>query len=294
MKIEKIDGQDVLEYAENEVAPYVFSSTPHHRALEIFGYFLLSGPVNKPAVIEISNFNNEVQSYNIYREPWLMEDEVFKGEPLSYTQLPNNLGYLKIHNFADTDEFRPKYDTIYTKILDTDGLIIDVRNNFGGATQVTLYVLRHFAETGIKTVNWKSPKNVGAYRAWGQDELWHEEEGHEINPFDDRCIYEKPVNVIADESSFSGAEDFCLGFTTIKRGRLIGRKTAGSTGSPIMFNLPGGALALVCAKKDLFPDGREFVGYGIKPDIEVEAKIKDVLEKHDAILDAAIEDILSN
>jgi C-terminal processing protease CtpA/Prc len=294
MKIEKIDDQNVLEYAEKKVTPYAFSSTPHHRALEIYGYFLLSGTVSKPAVIEVSDFDNKVRSYHIYREPWLMEEEIFKGEPLSYTQLPNNLGYLKIHNFVETEGFRPKFDTIYAKILDTDGLIIDVRENFGGATQITHYVLRHFAKTSFKTVNWKSPKNVGAYRAWGQDELWHEEEGYEINPFDDRCIYEKPVNVIADESSFSGAEDFCLGFLTIKRGKLIGRKTAGSTGSPIMFNLSGGALVLVCAKKDLFPDGKEFIGYGIEPDIEVDTKIKDIKENRDAALDVAIEDILSD
>ena len=41
-----------------------------------------------------------------------------------------------------------------------------------------------------------------------------------------------------------------------------------------MFNLPGGALVLVCAKRDLFPDGKEFIGYGIEPDIEAETKIK--------------------
>lgn len=294
MEIIKIDDQNVHEYAEKHVAPYVFSSTPHHRALETYGYFLLSGPVSEPAVIEVSDFNNKTRSYNIYREPWLMEEEVFEGEPLSYTQLPNNLGYLKIHNFVDTKEFRPKFDTIFAKILDTDGLIIDVRENFGGATQITHYVLRHLTNTSFKTVNWKSPKNVGAHKAWGQDDAWHEEEGYEINPFDDRSIYEKPVNVIADESSFSGAEDFCLGFLTIKRGKLIGKKTAGSTGSPIMFNLSGGALVLVCAKKDLFPDGKEFIGYGIEPDIEVDTTIKDIIENRDVALDVAIEDILSN
>jgi C-terminal processing protease CtpA/Prc len=292
MEIVAIDGQDSHEYAEKHVAPYAFSSTSHHRDLEIYGYFLLSGPVSKSVTIQVKGFDNNINSYQIPREPWLMEEEVFKGEPLSFKQLSNNLGYLKIFNFVDTPEFRPKFDAIYAKILETDGLIIDVRENFGGATQITHYVLKHLTKSSFKTVTWKSPKNIGAHKAWGQNETWHVEEGYEIEPFRDRSIYEKPVNVIADESSFSGAEDFCLGFITIGRGKLIGRKTAGSTGSPIMFNLPGGALALVCTKKDLFPDGKEFIGFGIQPEIEVETTIKDIIDNRDAALEIAINDIL--
>jgi len=287
-----IDDLDIHDYVEKYVAPYAFASTPHHRKLEIYGHFLLSGSVSEPAIIKVKGINDNVQAFRIHREPWIMEDEVFKGEPLSFEQLPNNLGYLRIHNFVDTEEFRPKFDSLYTKILDSNALIIDVRDNFGGATQITHYVLKHFTDKNFKTVNWKSPMNVGAHKAWGQDEAWYEEEGYEISPFEDRSIYEKPLNVIADESSFSGAEDFCLGFLMINRGKLIGRKTAGSTGSPIMFNLSGGALVLVCAKKDLFPDGKEFIGYGIQPDIEVKTTIKDIIENRDAALDIAIMDLL--
>jgi len=287
-----IDDLDVHDYVEKYVAPYAFASTPQHRKLEIYGHFLLSGSVSEPAVIKVNDFKNNISTFSIHREPWLMEEEVFKGEPFSFELLPNHLGYLKIHNFVDTEEFRPKFDALYAKILDTDGLIIDVRDNFGGATQITHYVLKHFTKNNFKTVNWKSPMNVGTHKAWGQSEAWYEEEGFVIHPFEDRSIYEKPLIVIADESSFSGAEDFCLGFLTIKRGKLIGRKTAGSTGSPIIFNLPGGGLVLVCAKKDLFPDGKEFVGYGIQPDIEVITTIEDIKENRDAALDIAIKDLL--
>ncbi|MCK4558182.1 MAG: hypothetical protein KAV45_00260 [Calditrichia bacterium] len=97
--------------------------------------------------------------------------------------------------------------------------------------------------------------------------------------------------MIVDESSFSGAEDFCVGFLTLKRGKLIGRKTAGSTGSPIIFNLPRGALVLICAKKDFFHDGKEFIGFGITPDIEVKTSVKDIIENRDAALDIAIKNL---
>jgi carboxyl-terminal processing protease len=291
MEITAIDGHDVWGYADRFVAPNVSASTRQDMALQIYGHFLLSGDVSKPVKIEVKGFSGETRTFDVGREPWIMEEEVFTGEPFLFELLPDNIGYLKINNFVDTDQIRPKFDSIYTKILDTDGLVIDVRENFGGATQLTHYVLQRFATEKFPTVKWKSPMNIGAHRAWGQNGQWFEEEGYDIEPIENGNIYAGPVNLIVDESTFSGAEDFTLGFITINRGRVIGRKTAGSTGSPIMFELPGRGLALVCAKRDYFPDGREFVGLGITPDIEVKATIQDVIQNRDAALETALVDL---
>ncbi len=55
-----------------------------------------------------------------------------------------------------------------------------------------------------------------------------------------------------------------------------------------MFDLPGGGSARICTKKDTYPNGKEFVGYGIKPDIEVKRTLNDYLLKKDPVLDKAI------
>lgn len=69
----------------------------------------------------------------------------------------------------------------------------------------------------------------------------------------------------------------------------IGENSHGSTGQPLMFDLPGGGAARVCTKKDTYPDGREFVGYGIKPDIEVKSTVNDFINNNDPIIKKAIE-----
>jgi C-terminal processing protease CtpA/Prc len=68
----------------------------------------------------------------------------------------------------------------------------------------------------------------------------------------------------------------------------MGSNSFGSTGQPYMFDLPGGGTARVCTKQDTYPDGREFVGYGIRPDIEVKQTLNDYLQKKDACLERAI------
>lgn len=54
------------------------------------------------------------------------------------------------------------------------------------------------------------------------------------------------------------------------------------------FQLPGGGWARICIKKDIYPDGREFVGYGVQPDIAVSKSLQDFMEGRDPVLQKAI------
>lgn len=59
-----------------------------------------------------------------------------------------------------------------------------------------------------------------------------------------------------------------------------------------MVKLPGEGVALICTKQDFFPDGREYVGFGIDSDIEVKPSIEDIFQNNDPVLQAAIKTIL--
>ncbi|MEO1438296.1 MAG: S41 family peptidase, partial [Bacteroidota bacterium] len=82
--------------------------------------------------------------------------------------------------------------------------------------------------------------------------------------------YTKPIVVLISEKTYSAGEDFVSAFLNTKRGEVIGRPTAGTTGNPIGFSLPGGGGFQICSKRDYLSTGEEFVGYGIQPTIRVE------------------------
>jgi C-terminal processing protease CtpA/Prc len=65
----------------------------------------------------------------------------------------------------------------------------------------------------------------------------------------------------------------------MNRGLIIGMPSGGSTGNPIGFVFPGGGGVMFCSKKDTYPDGTEFVGVGIVPDIEVRETVSSFLSK---------------
>jgi carboxyl-terminal processing protease len=79
----------------------------------------------------------------------------------------------------------------------------------------------------------------------------------------------------------------------LKRGITVGEATGGSTGQPLSIKLPGGGSGRICVKRDRFPDGREFVGVGVAPDIEVKRSIDDVRAGRDAVMVRAISVVLA-
>lgn len=100
--------------------------------------------------------------------------------------------------------------------------------------------------------------------------------------------YDGPVVVLIGPRTISAAEDFVVSFEAMKRGILVGRKTAGSTGQPLGFKLPGGGFARICTARDTFPDGRTFVGEGIAPQVTVTPTVADIRAGRDPAVAAAV------
>ena len=80
-----------------------------------------------------------------------------------------------------------------------------------------------------------------------------------------------------------------MAFDSMKRGKMIGEATGGSTGQPLMITLPGSLMGRVCSKRDLYPDGKVFVGVGVQPDIKISPKVADVISGRDTVLEGALE-----
>ena len=66
----------------------------------------------------------------------------------------------------------------------------------------------------------------------------------------------------------------------------IGKATAGSTGQPLMQDLPGGGIFAVCTIRMPWPE--EVWQKGIEPHIHVEPTIEDVIRNKDRTLETAL------
>ena len=99
-----------------------------------------------------------------------------------------------------------------------------------------------------------------------------------------------PLVVLMGNNTASAAEDFLIVLDGLKkRAVTVGERSFGSTGQPLSFKLPGGGSARICTKRDTYPDGRDFVGYGVKPDVEVRRTVSELISGKDLAMEKALE-----
>ena len=282
LEIVKINGIDAHEYISTNIKPFVFSSTEQWTNLTAYGREATSGKKSESIRLTFNDDNNNVFESAISHS---MPENALPPTPLfDFSVLENNIGLLKIDDFW-RDNYTALFDSIYRKILATDGLIIDIRENGGGNSNNSEYILSHLTNKSFNMSAWSSPRYIPAFASWNRPKEWYTSESWVGQPIKDKPFYNKPVALLINEGTFSAAEDFCVGFRNMKRGTIIGTPSGGSTGNPIGFDLPGGGWVVICTKKDTYPDGTEFVGVGILPDIEVQETVSSFLSKSETGID---------
>lgn len=134
-----------------------------------------------------------------------------------------------------------------------------------GASQMVCYSeerIRQYIRDGMFTeeaiADAKSVMNRTKYKTYTS---LHGAEGQ-------RAVYGGPLQILISRNTMSAAEDFTAMFKSSRRGTLIGEPTYGSTGTPCMIPLRCGGRAQVVSVGCRLPDGTEFIGKGIMPDIE--------------------------
>ena len=220
-----------------------------------------------------------------------------------------NIAYVALNSFDDE-----KIDTLFKQRLPelyrTKALIIDLRNNGGGNTNIGTDILQYLMKDSVmQHSRYYTRENLGAFRAWGKyvdvkdtiNNAWNTKAwlvNHDAYYYDfdyapdtfhlaaQRLVV--PTAILVSHNTASAAEDFLISAANQKHMIKIGQRSFGSTGQPFLFDLPGGGGARVCTKKDTYPDGSEFVGYGVKPDIEAEQTLKDFIDNKDVALNAAL------
>jgi len=284
MEILKINGLATEEYARRYVSPYICSSTKQDSLIRTYELFLFSGNRDEVLLLELIDINGIQHEFRVERN--LPYNNFSPKKAIEYKTLEDNIGYLTINSFSSNNKVVSEFDSIYNYLNTTDALIMDIRNNGGGSSVKASYIFSCFIDT--ISAKWMSETReyLPSRRAWYNISSWHRYSNTSVKP-NMTINYSKPIVILTTSKTISAAEDFCLLFDFHERATIIGEPTAGSTGQPLYFTLPGGGRARVCTLRSYYPTGNEFVGYGIMPDIYVEQSLVDFLNGRDSTLEMA-------
>ncbi len=291
--ISHINNMPVKAYVNKYIAQQVGVSTAQDRNVRLYEYQLFSGDIAKPLTLTIVNRKGNSYQAKLSRLSPKKYNQLRTSQTkvIEFSVIENNIGYLVLNSFG-SNTFNEKFLKILPEIHKTNGLIIDIRNNGGGNSNQGWAVLKQLTSKAFKTTNWSTRSYSPTSRAWQQGQSWDVNTGS-IWSATPNTVYNKPVNLLISARTFSAAEDMAVVFDAMNRGKLIGTATGGSTGQPLLFNLPGGGSARVCVKRDTYPNGKEFVGVGVLPNIHVTTTQQAIIDKKDLVLKAAIKDILT-
>lgn len=282
-EITQVDGRAVKDVLEQDLYPYIASSTPQWRDLEAYPR-LVAGKEGTKAVLTLRGSDGNVRQVTLTRGYYNRRQDALVG--YECRELGNGIVYVNLLGIGE--DTLNQFDASFDKILHAKGLIIDVRKNGGGNSHIGDEIISRLIDKEIENTLWKTPQHVAAFKAWGKPQKWYEGERKSIQPRNgDR--YTGPLVVLTGPATFSAAEDFVVPLHASGRATIVGERTGGSTGQPLPIGLPGGGGARICTKWDTYPDGREFVGVGVIPDVEVQPTPQDIAAKHDVVLEKAVE-----
>lgn len=296
-EIISINGIETRKYINEYVIPYISSSTDYIRQ-DLAVTYMLEGYIGTKYRLELKLPNRKVKALTVTHEKTI-EKEVYpefeKNELIDLKWYDDNIAYLALNSFSDW-EVSIAFNEKVPELQKAKALILDLRKNGGGNSRIGKVILHHLTNDtifyGPKT---QSRLHIPTLKAWNQDKYYHDfSYSPDTLGIGDRNLLKTsrivvPTAILIGHGTASAAEDFLIYADNQKHMTKIGESTYGSTGQPLMIDLPNGGIARVCTKKDTYPDGREFVGIGIKPDINITKDLSGYIENKDPVLEKAIE-----
>ncbi|MFN7118165.1 MAG: S41 family peptidase [Saprospiraceae bacterium] len=171
--------------------------------------------------------------------------------------LPANIGYLEFTNFADTSKAaRQTVRAALQFVANTDALIIDLRNNFGGNGIMLNEILSYFfAEKTLIGRNYNRLTNE-----WTAQWIVNDfaiTNGLQLN---------MPAYILTSKRTFSAAEGLAYHLKYLKNAIIIGDTTRGGAHLTRSFNLGNGFVGFIpYTRSEQVMTGTDWEGTGVIP-----------------------------
>ena len=192
----------------------------------------------------------------------------------SVGHLSPEIGYLRISAFPAPSLVAEKYASVMNTLSDTDALIIDVRNNHGGAPRSVALLISYFVDQRTRLNDIWSRDSGQTRQFWTEDKLDGKRYGGK-----------KPVVILAGPGTASAGEDFTYTMQALKRATVIGERTWGGAHPVTFYRLSGHFYAAIPNSRSISPiTHTNWEGTGVKPDVtappaDALAVAKDLLQR---------------
>lgn len=216
---------------------------------------LISGPKNSEITMKLKR-DNEIITKSLKLEK-------LNYKSVSSKLLEDNIALIKIDSFIPENTSNIFKDEIL-KVMDSNGLIIDLRNNSGGLLKNAVEIADMFLSEGriVSTIFSSAKSNEYANSA---------------------TLYDTEVIILVNENTASASEILASALKENNRAKVIGKRTHGKGLVQEIVKLPDDSALHVTTAAYLTPNGKSIHKKGIVPDEIISGKDKQ-LERAKEIL----------
>jgi len=172
-------------------------------------------------------------------------------------RLTPRIGYLKLSGFPPSFLMAESYAAAMNELADTDGLIVDLRNNGGGGADTVALLVSYFVDQRTRLNDiWDRDTGIST-QYWTQDKLDGKRYGGK-----------KPVIILAGAGTKSAGEDFAYTMQAMKRATVVGEGTWGGAHPARPYRLSEHFLAVIPGRRTISPITQtNWEGVGVIPDV---------------------------
>ena len=175
--------------------------------------------------------------------------------------LPGNIGYLDFFQFYPPKFAAPTVIAAMNFLAHCDALIVDLRENGGGYTELRKLMCSYFFDEPVSLIEFRNSRGVLSI-----DSTSLKVSGPKLS--------KTPIYVLVSPVSFSCAEDFSFCLQNLKRATVIGQRTKGGAHDSKILSFPSESLFIQMPFSEAVDPitKKTWEGVGIEPDIIVESK----------------------
>jgi len=178
----------------------------------------------------------------------------------SAEHFPPNIGYLKLTAFDDPQYCTPTAVAAMNFLADSDALIIDLRDNHGGAPQMVALLASYLFDKRTHLDDIDYPTRHYAEHLWTRLNL------------PGKKFTGKPVFVLTSGSTFSAAEEFAYDLKSLKRATVVGETTGGGAHGTAPHRIDDHFFIRIPFARIINPITKtDWEGIGVEPNVEVSA-----------------------
>jgi len=237
----------------------------------------LAGQPSSTAVLTVLDENDKERSVTLPRDvPFQARANLVKTK-FEHRRVHPRVGYIRFDGWGF--DLVPKLQAAMKDLWDSDGFILDCRQNRGGVNPGVDYLAAVLsAEPGLLAVE---ISREGERREWS-----HKGSGADT--------YRGRLAILVDGGSGSASEAFAGAMQEKGRAVILGQTSVGGVLNSTQVSLPTGGILNYAHSDMKTPKGNSIEGRGVIPDVPVEISRADLLKGKDSVIERAMAEILKS